>query len=137
MSAPYGRRADPRPRNGCLTNALGRSSLARHTHGHLALPLFASAALILRSGYQSKQAGPPPPLEVGVIDVVQKDVPIFGEWVATLDGYMNAQIQPQVTGYVIKQNCKEGLGSLHQPGVFPAAAWLTTGAAAKHRGRRA
>jgi RND family efflux transporter MFP subunit len=40
--------------------------------------------------------------------VAQKDVPIYGEWVATLDGYVNAQIQPQVSGYLIKQNYKEG-----------------------------
>jgi RND family efflux transporter MFP subunit len=46
--------------------------------------------------------------EVEVAGVVQKDVPIFSEWVATLDGYVNAQIQPQVTGYVIRQTYKEG-----------------------------
>jgi multidrug efflux pump subunit AcrA (membrane-fusion protein) len=39
---------------------------------------------------------------------VQKDVPVYGEWVATLDGYVNAQIQPQVTGYIINQDYKEG-----------------------------
>jgi RND family efflux transporter MFP subunit len=51
------------------------------------------------------QAAPP---EVEVIDVIQQDVPIYGEWIATLDGYVNAQIQPQVTGYLMKQNYKEG-----------------------------
>jgi len=45
-------------------------------------------------------------VEVG--DVVQKDVPIYSEWVAILDGYVNAQIQPRVPGYVIRQNYKEG-----------------------------
>ncbi len=40
--------------------------------------------------------------------MVQKDVPIYSEWVATLDGYVNAQVQPQVTGYVIRQTYKEG-----------------------------
>ena len=40
--------------------------------------------------------------------MIQKDVPIYGEWVATLDGYVNAQIQPQVTGYLIKQDYREG-----------------------------
>jgi membrane fusion protein (multidrug efflux system) len=40
--------------------------------------------------------------------VVQQDTPIYSEWVATLDGYVNAQIQPRVAGYVIKQNYKEG-----------------------------
>jgi RND family efflux transporter MFP subunit len=46
--------------------------------------------------------------EVEVASVVQKDVPIFSEWVATLDGYVNAQIQAQVTGYIIRQTYKEG-----------------------------
>jgi membrane fusion protein (multidrug efflux system) len=36
------------------------------------------------------------------------DVPIRAEWVATLDGYVNAQIQPQVSGYLISQDYKEG-----------------------------
>jgi RND family efflux transporter MFP subunit len=40
--------------------------------------------------------------------VVQKDVSLHSEWVATLDGYVNAQIQPQVTGYLIKQDYREG-----------------------------
>ncbi|MGC2169777.1 MAG: efflux RND transporter periplasmic adaptor subunit [Candidatus Sulfotelmatobacter sp.] len=46
--------------------------------------------------------------EVEVAGVIQKDVPIYGEWVGTLDGYVNAQIQPQVTGYLIKQDYREG-----------------------------
>ena len=55
--------------------------------------------------------GPPhyPPPEVTTAQVEQKDVPIYGEWVANLDGYTNAQIQPQVTGYLIRQDYKEGL----------------------------
>jgi membrane fusion protein (multidrug efflux system) len=40
--------------------------------------------------------------------VVQQDVPVYSEWVATLDGYVNAEIRPQVSGYLIKQNYKEG-----------------------------
>jgi len=55
-----------------------------------------------------KGASPLPSPEVEVASVVQKDVPIYSEWVATLDGYVNAQIQPQVTGYVIRQTYKEG-----------------------------
>jgi RND family efflux transporter MFP subunit len=55
-----------------------------------------------------KAASPFPSPEVEVASVVQKDVPIYSEWVATLDGYVNAQIQPQVTGYVIRQTYKEG-----------------------------
>jgi hypothetical protein len=39
---------------------------------------------------------------------VQEDVPVVSEWVATLDGYVNAQIQAQVAGYVVAQKYKEG-----------------------------
>jgi membrane fusion protein (multidrug efflux system) len=46
--------------------------------------------------------------EVSVTPVAQRDVPVLGEWVATLDGYVNAQIQPQVSGYLIRQNYQEG-----------------------------
>jgi membrane fusion protein (multidrug efflux system) len=62
------------------------------------------------SSCTSTQANPaaPPPSTVEVAEVVQKDVPIYSEWVAILDGYVNAQIQPRVSGYVIKQNYKEG-----------------------------
>jgi len=42
------------------------------------------------------------------VSVIQQDVPIYSEWVAILDGYVNAQIQPHVSGYIIRQNYKEG-----------------------------
>jgi RND family efflux transporter MFP subunit len=55
------------------------------------------------------KAAPAPPLQTVVVaTVVQQDTPIYGEWVATLDGFVNAQIQPRVAGYVISQNYKEG-----------------------------
>jgi membrane fusion protein (multidrug efflux system) len=53
-------------------------------------------------------AGPPPPAPVAVVDVVPTDVPIANEWVGTLDGFVNAQIQPQASGYLIRQTYKEG-----------------------------
>jgi RND family efflux transporter MFP subunit len=40
--------------------------------------------------------------------LIQQDVPVYSEWVATMDGYVNAQIRPQVSGYIIRQNYKEG-----------------------------
>ena len=43
-----------------------------------------------------------------VSTATQQDVPLTGEWVATTDGYVNAQIQPQVSGYLIRQDYKEG-----------------------------
>jgi membrane fusion protein (multidrug efflux system) len=56
---------------------------------------------------KAAMAAPPPP-QVTVTKVIAKDVPVYGDWVATLDGYVNAQIQPQVSGYLIKQDYKEG-----------------------------
>ena len=53
-------------------------------------------------------APPPPAPTVEVARVIQKDVPLEGEWVGTLEGYVNAQIQPQVSGYLIRQDYKEG-----------------------------
>src|SRR5665213_3114281 len=50
----------------------------------------------------------PPPLTVQVATVVQKDVPLSSEWIATMDGYVNARIQPHVSGYLIRQTYKEG-----------------------------
>ena len=55
-----------------------------------------------------RAAAPPPPALVEVAPVVHKDVPVEGEWVGTLEGYVNAQIQPQVSGYLIRQDYHEG-----------------------------
>lgn len=49
-----------------------------------------------------------PDTEVLVAPPLQQDVPVHSEWVATLDGYVNAEIRPQVSGYIINQNYKEG-----------------------------
>ena len=67
-----------------------------------------SAILILLSGCGRKEAGPPAVPEVEITPVMQQDVPLYTECIATLDGYVNAQIQPQVTGYLMKQNYREG-----------------------------
>jgi membrane fusion protein (multidrug efflux system) len=56
---------------------------------------------------KEEKAGPQAP-EVEVVDVVQKDVPIYAEWVGTTDGLVNATIRAQVSGYLIKQNYREG-----------------------------
>ena len=76
----------------------------------LALTLASVCTASLQSGCggPAAPASMPPPPEVKVVPVEQRDVPIVSEWVATLDGYVNAMIQPQVIGYVIKQNYKEG-----------------------------
>lgn len=49
-----------------------------------------------------------PPVEVEVAQVEQKDVPIYSEWIGTLDGIVNAEIKSQVTGYLLSKNYTEG-----------------------------
>ena len=49
-----------------------------------------------------------PPTAVDVLQVLRRDVPIYQEWVGTADGMVNATIRAQVTGYLIRQNYKEG-----------------------------
>ncbi len=49
-----------------------------------------------------------PDPEVLVAPPLQKDVAVYSEWVATLDGYVNAEIRPHVSGYIIRQDYKEG-----------------------------
>ena len=74
----------------------------------LRIPFVLSSSLVLLACQDKKVAGPPPPVEVEVVSVTQRDVPIYGEWIATLDGYVNADIRPQVSGYVVSQAYKEG-----------------------------
>jgi RND family efflux transporter MFP subunit len=69
--------------------------------------LVATVSLASGCGRTNAASAVPSP-EVEVTKVVQEDVPIVSEWVATLDGYVNAQIQAQVAGYVVAQNYKEG-----------------------------
>ncbi len=54
------------------------------------------------------KSGPPPAMPVSVVKAEQSNVPVNGEWVGTLDGYVNAQIQPQASGYLIRQDYREG-----------------------------
>jgi len=53
-------------------------------------------------------AANPAPMGVAVVEVQQKDVPIYGEWIGTLDGLVNADIKAQVSGYLLKQGYTEG-----------------------------
>ena len=63
--------------------------------------------LVLAGCGKSEQSQARPP-EVEVVQVEQKDVPISKEWVGTLEGFVNAQIRPQITGYLLRQSYKDG-----------------------------
>lgn len=69
--------------------------------------LLAALAIGLSSCEKSAKQ-PPPPLTVTVTPVIQKDVAEMKTWVGLLNGYQNAEIRAQVTGYLMTQNYKEG-----------------------------
>jgi membrane fusion protein (multidrug efflux system) len=64
--------------------------------------------LFIAAGCGKPKTEAPQPPVVEVVDVIQRDVPVYMEWVASTDGSVNAVIRPQVTGYLISQNYKEG-----------------------------
>lgn len=75
-----------------------------------AIELALGVSLLGLGGCSGTRAAAPavPTPTVEVVPVVQQDVAISSEWVATLDGFVNAQIQPRVAGYLVKQDYKEG-----------------------------
>jgi membrane fusion protein (multidrug efflux system) len=82
----------------------------------MALLVVLTATLSVSAGFLTgcdKNAGAAatdsrPPMKVSVVKPEQGNVPLTGEWVGTLDGFVNAQIQPQASGYLIRQNYREG-----------------------------
>jgi membrane fusion protein, multidrug efflux system len=86
------------------SNSLPRWQLVRPA-------LFVTSALLLlvAAGCDEKKEAPKPmPPEVLVAEVVQQDVPIYEQWVSTLNGPVNADITPKVQGYLLRQNYQNG-----------------------------
>jgi len=75
---------------------------------HLILFSGVILALFISGCEKPKEQLAASPPTVQVTEVIQKDVPVQQEWVGTLDGMVNAQINAQVAGYLVKQNYKEG-----------------------------
>jgi RND family efflux transporter MFP subunit len=63
--------------------------------------------VMTRSGAKASVQAPPPPI-VEVATVEQRDVPVYGEWVGTLTGQVNADVKAQVSGYLLTRKYKEG-----------------------------
>ncbi|MDR3673500.1 MAG: efflux RND transporter periplasmic adaptor subunit [Holophaga sp.] len=66
------------------------------------------AALVLGVSCHHAKPAAAPPLQVEVTGAIQQDVPLVHEWIGTVDGFVNAEIRPQVEGYVVKQTYREG-----------------------------
>lgn len=85
--------------------------MKRRTYRRLAVIAAVSLLAVLltacgKNAAADTPAMPPPAVEVTA--VVQEDVPVTSEWVATIDGSVNAIIQPQVMGYLVRQLYQEG-----------------------------
>jgi membrane fusion protein (multidrug efflux system) len=76
----------------------------RATHALGALLLGAGAGL----GCESTEPEPKRLPEVVVADVAQQDVPIYADWIGTVEGFNNATIRPQVKGYLLKIDYDQG-----------------------------
>ena len=73
------------------------------------LIVMVTTALLCLAGCRGKvDTAPPAPPTVEVTTVIQADVPIYHDWIGVLDGLVNAHIRAQVTGYLQKQNYREG-----------------------------
>ena len=70
--------------------------------------LLAGTAFLCGAGCKEKPRATPPAPTVEVAAVTQADVPIYHEWIGTLDGLVNATIRAQVTGYLLTQDYREG-----------------------------
>jgi membrane fusion protein, multidrug efflux system len=73
--------------------------------------LFASSTMLVIStacGRTSEDGAEPKPFEVLVADVQQKEVTLYRGWIGSVEGFVNAEIRAQVSGYLVKQQCSEG-----------------------------
>ena len=84
------------------------ASLRDERKSVLACILWIVPILALAGCGHSQAAAKLPAPEAIVASPIKQDVAIESEWVATLDGYVNAEIRPQVSGYIISQDYKEG-----------------------------
>ncbi|MGZ3523385.1 MAG: efflux RND transporter periplasmic adaptor subunit [Thermodesulfobacteriota bacterium] len=78
-------------------------------HASVLMIVVFGTVLLLLSGCkngQGREASSPPTVEV--VEVITKDVPVYSEWIASTDGFVNATIRAQIQGYLTKQDYKEG-----------------------------
>ncbi len=73
-----------------------------------ALVLGAAVLAVLGCGKKDAPPPPPPPAVVVVAPVVQRDVPVYREWIGTTDGNVNAEIRPKIDGYLLRRDYTEG-----------------------------
>src|SRR5215468_5338910 len=94
---------------------LGRDMSLLIKHKLTVLAVVAAAcvvliAIVVGAGESNKKpaTAAPAPVDVEIVQVLQQDVHIYGEWIGTLDGMVNADIKAQVQGYVLNKTYQEG-----------------------------
>src|ERR1700735_5212952 len=86
-----------------MSSSVGRKVVI----GGAALVAIVAVAVLAMRPKHGAAGGPGAP-DVQVAQVEQKDVPIYREWIGTLEGLVNADVRGQVTGYLLRQDYKEG-----------------------------
>jgi RND family efflux transporter MFP subunit len=86
-----------------------RSVLMSRFFQCIAVGIFMAAMAVVPSGCGNPAPAAALPLpQVAVTDVIQRDVTLYSDWVDTTEGFVNAEIYPQISNYIIKQNYKNG-----------------------------
>lgn len=86
-------------------------NIERRVHIGVAAAVIALAAIVFTTcgcGKSTEAASPPAPPEVQVAVVEQRDLPVRHEWIGQLNGLVNAAINAEVTGYLLRQDYAEG-----------------------------
>ena len=85
------------------------SALKRRNPCRLAIAALSLSAMLLMAACEKQEEAPKPgPAEVGVVEPLQQDIPIVDEYVAQLNGPVNAEITPKVQGYLLRQDYQNG-----------------------------
>jgi RND family efflux transporter MFP subunit len=84
-------------------------SVLKPKHVAWAIAVLVGAIIVNLVAHSGAKAVPAPSLPVvEVATVEQRDVPVYGEWIGTLTGQVNADVKAQVTGYLLERKYKEG-----------------------------
>src|SRR5512139_3094248 len=82
--------------------------MRQHIIPRLTAPVCLLALIGLPSGCRKAEGPAPSPPKVEVVEVSQRDVPIYRDWVGTLESEVNATISAQVSGYLLRREYREG-----------------------------
>jgi membrane fusion protein, multidrug efflux system len=102
------------PKLSCTSSLVYVGKTNVNTFGNYKCPRFGTLCLIclmlasMAGCTKSTLAVKLQPIDLEVVEVEQRDVSICGQWIGTLDGFVNPNVKAQVTGYLLRQDYKEG-----------------------------